>query len=97
MSSHTQRPPFDLIILTALPRATWVGRAVFHPMSQDGGEPEWVVDGALRYDVGVVSELFEGDLADEDFEDLRVRLVTDSGGSLVYAPCMLWTPRLAGE
>lgn len=34
-------PPFLLVQLSTLPRETWSGRAVFHPMEQRGNEPVW--------------------------------------------------------
>lgn len=38
-------PPFDLVQLSTLPQENWKGRAVFHPMEQQGDVPNWEMSG----------------------------------------------------
>jgi hypothetical protein len=71
------KPPDGLVQLDSLPRETWVGRSIFHPMSQMGGVPHWReadVPEPMRdpddespevymYDVGVVTEF----MSDQEF------------------------------
>lgn len=84
-------PPLPLVQLSTLPRHLWRGRAVFHPHSQRGDVARWVIDGRVRYDVGVVIEWWT-----EDGDDVRVRFVGDSGSTLQYGAWNLWTPILTG-
>ncbi len=81
-------PPLPLVQLSTLPRRCWLGLAVFHPHAQRDNVPSWVVEGGVRYDVGVVVEWWT-----EDGDDVRVRFVGDSGSTLVYGAWNLWTPR----
>ena len=64
------KPPEGLVPLSALPRDTWVGRSIYHPMMQAGGVPYWRESDAPEifkdeetenpeeffYDVGVVTK-----------------------------------------
>lgn len=73
------KPPDGLVQLSTLPRDTWVGRSIFHPMQQAGGVPYWRPKGAPRifhdedvdperydYDVGVVVKFI---LSEEFYKD----------------------------
>ena len=35
------KPPEGLVPLDTLPRNTWVGRSIYHPMMQARGVPYW--------------------------------------------------------
>jgi len=63
------KPPEGLVPLNSLPRDTWLGRFIYHPMQQDGGGPYWkplnapavfqdpdVDPHVYNYDVGVVTK-----------------------------------------
>ena len=90
-------PPAALVCLTSLPRETWLGTTVYHPMSQRGGVPYWreldappLYPGeerseAYRYDVGVVDSV-----APDPLGGWRCRFRTRGGGTLVYGAYNLW-------
>lgn len=85
---HIPWPVPDVVQLSTLPRDTWEGLPVFHPCGQDGDVPNW-----LRYDVGVIVNVFQDpDLAGE----FRCRFVHSTGeynSTLQYGPSNLWVPR----
>ena len=82
----------ELVQLSTLPANLWIGLPVFHPSSQEGNLPTWLV-----YDVGVILEV----CPDPDFEgELQCRFVTSMGGrsaTLRYSPSNLWVPRVLAE
>ena len=86
---HVPTPiPLKLVQLNTLPRDTWVGRAVFHPLAQMGTRANW-----HRYEVGVVTAIEP----DSDFKDMeRCRYILADFNSqsdcLSYPPYNLWTP-----
>jgi hypothetical protein len=78
---HLAGPTLELVNLSSIPRSGWVGLPVFHPLIN------W-----LRYDVGVVVEVF----ADPDIEgEYRCRFVCSNPqgtSTLQYAAAHLWVP-----
>lgn len=74
-------PTFELVNLSSIPRSRWVGLPVFHPLIN------W-----LRYDVGVVVEVFP----DPDIQgEYRCRFVGSNlqgASTLHYAAAHLWVP-----
>ena len=89
---HIPVPVPEVVQVSTLPRETWVGLPVFHPFSQEGGTPNWLV-----YDVGVIVDVF----ADPDLEDeFRCRFVYSVGtqnGTFLYAPSNLWVPKVLAK
>lgn len=39
--SKMRKPPEGLVLLSSLPKAMWLGRTVYHPMTQMGSTPYW--------------------------------------------------------
>jgi hypothetical protein len=84
---HLAEPAFELVKLATIPRHKWIGLPVFHPLIN------W-----LRYDVGVVVEVYP----DPDIQgEYQCRFVCSSVGGismLHYAASHLWIPAsLAGH
>jgi len=57
-------PPFDLVQLHTLPLDQWKGRAVFHPMSQQGDTAHWLAEDDPYFHAE--AEMFEGTLIPPD-------------------------------
>ena len=83
-------PVPDLVQLSTLPPAAWVGLPVFHPCR--GTRANW-----LRYDVGVILAVN----SDPDFPtELQCRFVQSLDGhahTLHYHPDNLWVLRVLAE
>lgn len=108
MKDSLPKPPEGLVQLSTLPRESWKGREVYHPMCQLGDEPFWrEVDypeivrseddtsEEWRYDRGIVQSFIRGDELFKNpawSDHWRVFFLTDET-TFEYDSTNLWTPK----